>query len=1196
MLWPDKERNIMSYRILIVDDEVSQFNRYAEVLQAYKELQLKHVTNGPDAIIEIQKNPPDIIFLDQVFNTGNVEIRKLYGVDINGKIGEHDEDTNPEDIKNDELKQGLYILKMIRNLEINTERKISIIFCTQYVDNSAKIWDEANKCGAQDYISKDRITKNELVSVIEEYLFIKLITTEEVIENLINIHEIKDIKEKGALVSALYRAASKRRRRKVLFIEAVLNKLPKIAPTLGKLSNAINEIEKDVMCKHEAVAPYEILQWVLTRIDYNGIPKDRKDWQYVSRNPVRYIFQAKLNNKYFLLKIVHPKYSRETVNFDTTVTQQGVFPVRLFPSFELKQDDPDWEGTHVLAYLEEAETTKTLHEYIGESYTKVPVDANRIQAILSDYANVLKKIESTGHGMIDIDSLYISETNMIESVTSINNSVWISDFPLWNCVKDDGRNKIEGLTLQDRKKRDLQSLGIVGDTLLTGHAGGIETVGRGEIFIDFLRQCATGDWNLEKEIPVPPVNARFIHCGNFASNLEKGFFYNIKKVMLERNVESFIFLNARIRLKTGIPNDVDILVVFRNKIVWIDVKGSQYYKGTEQLPKHATNLIEKLRPIYFPCEAYLVMDNNDFRKLEQSLNPAEKSCVFAFDTFIRNKLFADPETSRPASFQNFGQVYDILRNMILSTTESVYEETQEFQTTYGKVISQKREDEYDELLTDKYYIRRYCVGHITDRYLDSNDIRLLIEQAINENLIMKQLQSSNLLLPIVVMAVGADNRQVGLDIALSNSPDGASVRWLYKVYSRPNEGTECLLSIMERVNNISREEKEKLLYHYLKAADALLRIKGRFQFGIDESSLKILEIGNQYTGIIEPKFNMIIDKRSILMIIDVLNNGENKIQSYKDEIVKSTTVLETTIEMLINKLSHYNRDEGYLNKIKNDTEKIIADVKTFKSDNLNENIMEIMKIVRTIRNDVTNTKKNRQINTIENIVNKIKNDVGILKNSKPISNQPHQNQQQKNTPVGQSLNHQVEKDRAESIGIKQPVSTQKPTSSVQETTPVDQLQDPLKKNAEAESSGIKQPEKQSHGRVEGIIKLLVFSVDFNFGNGEKRREQVCCNFINNIQIGQSVKIGYPEQSSKVYSVTIWILNEQQYNTAKDVQDVNIASEPVMQYGSIMFQGKGYIFKIVDISPEDLKGLHADCKVSFIPMTNSIATAVKVIPS
>ncbi len=153
MLWPDKERNIMSYRILIVDDEVSQFNRYAEVLQAYKELQLKHVTNGPDAIIEIQKNPPDIIFLDQVFNTGNVEIRKLYGVDINGKIGEHDEDTNPEDIKNDELKQGLYILKMIRNLEINTERKISIIFCTQYVDNSAKIWDEANKCGAQDYIS-----------------------------------------------------------------------------------------------------------------------------------------------------------------------------------------------------------------------------------------------------------------------------------------------------------------------------------------------------------------------------------------------------------------------------------------------------------------------------------------------------------------------------------------------------------------------------------------------------------------------------------------------------------------------------------------------------------------------------------------------------------------------------------------------------------------------------------------------------------------------------------------------------------------------------------------------------------------------------------------------------------------------------------------------------------------------------------
>src|SRR3990167_8452128 len=99
----------MSYKILIVDDEVTQFNRYKEVLDAYKELRLTHVTNGPDAIIEIQKNPPDLIFLDQVFNAENVEIKNLYGGDIPGNIGEHEEGTNPEDIKNDELKQGLYI-------------------------------------------------------------------------------------------------------------------------------------------------------------------------------------------------------------------------------------------------------------------------------------------------------------------------------------------------------------------------------------------------------------------------------------------------------------------------------------------------------------------------------------------------------------------------------------------------------------------------------------------------------------------------------------------------------------------------------------------------------------------------------------------------------------------------------------------------------------------------------------------------------------------------------------------------------------------------------------------------------------------------------------------------------------------------------------------------------------------------------
>jgi len=58
----------MSYKILIIDDEASQFKKYEDVLQPYKELQLIHANNGPDAVAEIQNNPPDLIFFIGIFN------------------------------------------------------------------------------------------------------------------------------------------------------------------------------------------------------------------------------------------------------------------------------------------------------------------------------------------------------------------------------------------------------------------------------------------------------------------------------------------------------------------------------------------------------------------------------------------------------------------------------------------------------------------------------------------------------------------------------------------------------------------------------------------------------------------------------------------------------------------------------------------------------------------------------------------------------------------------------------------------------------------------------------------------------------------------------------------------------------------------------------------------------------------------
>ena len=234
-------------------------------------------------------------------------------------------------------------------------------------------------------------------------------------------------------------------------------------------------------------------------------------------------------------------------------------------------------------------------------------------------------------------------------------------------------------------------------------------------------------------------------------------------------------------------------------------------------------------------------------------------------------------------------------------------------------------------------------------------------------------------------------------------------------------------------------------------------------------------------------------------------------------------------------------------------------------------IITIQANVKKIQNDVETLKTNKQIMTIRNYVEKIKRDIEILKNSQFISNRPQQSQD---------------------------LQTYKESkiSSTQETTPVGKFQNHQEKKVEAESISIKPPEKQTQGRLEGTIKLLAFSVDFNSVNEEKRREQFRCDFINNIKNGQLVKIGYPKQSSGVYSGMIWILNEQQHNTAKDVQVVTIASEPIMEYGSIEFQGKGYMFRKDAISPEDLKGLHEGGKVSFILNKGDIVKDIKIIPS
>lgn len=849
------------YSILIIDDEETQFNRYRDVLAPYTDLRLTHVKNGPDAIKEMNATAPALIFLDQVFYTQNVgNISKMYGVDENGGgIEEHSETTDPQDILTDEKKQGLYILKKIRLFNANTP----IIFVTQYVDREGTAINEALENGAQDYISKERITREGLTPRIEKCLSIKLSTLEEQIGNILNQH-IENVPEdeKAAFINNLKKEALPRRRRQLPFIEAVIKKMPRNSPTSADLFRAIKDTNNAEEWAVEQVDRQEILRWVLNKLHTKGLSLHENEVEPFGSNALRYTFRFKSGNEYSFLKIIRPNFSLpDVVSKDESTS--GMLPVSCYYSFKLDETDPEWEGSNVVAYIEKVPNANvlTIEEYAS---TRSPLSAGKIHAVLKNLADILKNLPE-GHGMLDMDSIYVQE----------DGSILLGDFYLWDYVTEEGHSKIEGLTSHERIKCDIQALGRVADTLLTGHAGGLETMSNSEGFFDFMKQCKEGVWDINKEIPQPPVNARFIHCGPFASDLERKFFYKLKKAVLAKGTEAFIFLNARIQLKPGIPNDADALVVFRNKIIWIDVKGLKYFTGAPaKLPLRATDLTSLLSKsgIYFPIETYIVMDPSEHLTAVNSLNETEKKFVLNFEGFINNELFLKPKIKSPKT-DDFEKVYAALDKAILPATESIYEETNEFKNHYGSVTSKKDGKWCDELETARFYIRRYHLGHASDGYHDYEGIRLLIEKARNEKLHYESMLSPFLLLPAFLIAIGEDSRQVSLD--------SASIRWLYKIYQKPDRSSGPF-TLQDYMSKLNEAGKPRLISHYLSAISSLIQKGVLVDLNIDD--LKVFKNGEELYGIMElRKGSHVIQPIDVINILKVFEPCE-KIKKYLDEI------------------------------------------------------------------------------------------------------------------------------------------------------------------------------------------------------------------------------------------------------------------------------------------------------------------------
>lgn len=797
--------------ILVVDDDPESYGRYERVFESCSAiLSLDHARDGVQALEKLEKTRFDLILLDQVFSRTLIPVDRLYRCKDDGTIGLCP--AGIEFIGAAENEQGLLILKVLRSQHISTP----VIFVTNNVESAIGV--QAQEAGANEYVSKSRLDDRTLIEMVGTVLGVNLRSLEEQIK-LELWHRFPRVNEteRNAMAAILSPAASPRRRRKLAFVNAVLNELTSQDPTIFQLIAAIEKLDATGDWKIEPVDPDELLRWTLDC--FPSLPKC--DWESMSSSPLRRRFKGHVGQDVWFLNIVRPSFSKAS---DEThlLTVNDVLPVEDVCVADLGENDPQWEGNQVVAYLEKGTTALPLNVFARQH---APLPTERIQQVLQGLASLVSRINAAkGHGMIGLDSMFVNE----------DNTVLIGDAPLWEVTSEEGIRQVEGLTSADPARRNIQSLASAADVLLTGMPGGLEKTRGDSEFFQFIRKCKDATWDLTTPIPAPPVSARFFHFGPFRSDLELNFFYQVKRVLLEHNIEAAVFLNARICFEPNkIPNEVDVLLVLPDQVLWLDVKGGQYFGAAkfERLPSAIeTPLISRIKEAFkvmpqavtFPVSdvaAMYVMDEKDYHLTVAKLTDTNQSELV--ELYLRS---IESFIGRLADYRGQDKGYvrtipDIVKRLMLPPDISIYETSDEFRRL-GMVFERrtKKCEWYDELHTNSHYIRRYGLGHITDKYLDVKDRDSLFSQAKRDEQGGRKLQCSNVLLPSEVILLGVENRQINL---FGDRKQLCQARWLYKVYPRLIPEADGPMKLKE-VDTLADVQKLTLCRDYLQAIFSLV--------------------------------------------------------------------------------------------------------------------------------------------------------------------------------------------------------------------------------------------------------------------------------------------------------------------------------------------------------------------------------------
>ena len=506
-----------------------------------------------------------------------------------------------------------------------------------------------------------------------------------------------------------------------------------------------------------------------------------------------------------------------------------------------------------------------------------------------------------GHGMLGPDFIYVEN----------NNSVRVSNHQLWDYVTEDGRQVIEGLTLRNRNKRDIQALGIVAETLLTGHAGGLESITNGNDFFGFLESCKKGEWGLETAIPLPPTNVVFIHSGPPQSQVENGLLYLLKRTLYQKNVNALVYLNPNILLDHAlITNEVDALMVMPNAYYLIDVKGekfkqekNEYFRKIKVREGNVKNLWRKMGFDTVKILARIVLKDYIYNEVKSNLNESEKMYTLSFsdlekEIIDRNAAYIKDKKQ----LYELSQVREKLSTYILPWSDSPYEKTSEFYSRFGNPKYIKSTCFYDELSSPQYYFRRHYLSHISDPLNSIVEILMILLKIQKKQELAKRLNSSHLLLPTEILLINYDNHLLLWDDVSPPKDSGrqpAVVRWIYEVFPKHEDGWEVPLSIPSYCRIHTRK---KLACDYLEACMSL--IKEKVDFGKD--SLKVFRKDNDFYGIIDLETNensKELGKRHLEMILDCLRISDNDItDSLKPFDSSDVTTKEAIIKKMLERL------------------------------------------------------------------------------------------------------------------------------------------------------------------------------------------------------------------------------------------------------------------------------------------------------